>query len=174
VAICESPVFIDRHGWTRFVSMQNHYNLMVREEEREMLPLCAAEGVGVIPWSPLARGGLRAIGTRQRALETDEIGKKLYNATAEADRLVAEKVAENCAPGGVPRAQVALAWLLQQAGSHGADYWPTKPHHLDDAVGGIVDPIEQRRDWDARRPYVPHPIQCESAEDARSGCGAAR
>jgi 1-deoxyxylulose-5-phosphate synthase len=102
----------DLNGWTRFVSMQNHYNLLNREEEREMMPLCASEGVGVIPWSPLARGRLtRDWNDTTRRLETDEFGKTLYTATVDSDRKIIERVAEIATERGVPRAQVALAWL---------------------------------------------------------------
>ncbi|HEY9715665.1 MAG TPA: aldo/keto reductase, partial [Chroococcales cyanobacterium] len=105
----------ERNGWARFVSMQNYVNLLYREEEREMLPLCKAEGIGVIPWSPLARGRLtRDWDEKTARSETDEFGKKLYAATAEADRGVVQAVAQIAAKRGVPRAQVALAWLLQK------------------------------------------------------------
>lgn len=104
----------ERHGWTRFVSMQNHYNLLYREEEREMLPLCADQGVGVIPWSPLARGRLtRAWDTTSARSETDEFGKTLYQDT---DRHIVDAVAAIADERGVTRAQVALAWLLRQPG----------------------------------------------------------
>src|SRR5919205_735227 len=101
----------DLNGWTRFVSMQNHYNLLYREEEREMLPLCQAEGIGVIPWSPLARGRLTRDWDESSARsETDEFGKRLYDETS--DRAIVERVAEVAEARGVPRAQVALAWVL--------------------------------------------------------------
>src|SRR4051794_6588760 len=107
----------DRNGWTRFVTMQNHLNLLYREEEREMLPLCRAEGIGVIPWSPLARGRLtRDWDAESERARTDAFGKTLYAAMAEADRRVVERVAEIAAKRGVPRAQVALAWLLRKPG----------------------------------------------------------
>src|SRR5258706_11614562 len=97
----------DRNGWTRFASMQNHYNLLNREEEREMMPLCAAEGIGVIPWSPLARGRLtRDWNEQTNRTESDEFGKTLYAATGTADRKVVDRVAEVAAKRGVPRAQV--------------------------------------------------------------------
>src|SRR3954463_5057165 len=101
----------DLNGWTRFVTMQNHLNLLYREEEREMLPLCRAEGIGVIPWSPLARGRLtRDWDASTARSETDEFGKTLYAKTADADRQVVEAVAKVASDQGVPRAQVALAW----------------------------------------------------------------
>ena len=104
----------DLHGWTRFVSMQNHYNLLHREEEREMLPLCADQGVAVVPWSPLARGRLaRDWSTRTARSADDAYGDSLYAASVEADRKVVARVSEVAARHGVSRAQVALAWLLQ-------------------------------------------------------------
>ncbi len=103
------------NGWTRFVTMQNYVNLLYREEEREMLPLCASEGIGVIPWSPLARGRLtRDWDTASARAETDEFGRGLYAATEAADRKIVERVAEIAAARGVPRAQIALAWVLQK------------------------------------------------------------
>ena len=102
--------------------MQNHYNLLYREEEREMMPLCAAEGVGVVPWSPLARGRLtRDWGETTNRMETDEFGKTLYAATEDADRKIVERVAEVAAQRGVPRAQVALAWMVAEAVHHRPD-----------------------------------------------------
>ncbi|MEO7008143.1 MAG: aldo/keto reductase, partial [Caldimonas sp.] len=105
----------ERHGWTRFVTMQNYLNLLYREEEREMLPLCKAEGIGVIPWSPLARGRLtRDWDAASARAETDEFGRTLYAKTADADRKVVEALGAVAAKRGVPRAQVALAWVLAQ------------------------------------------------------------
>jgi len=125
----------DRHGWTRFVSMQNHYNLLYREEEREMLPLCADLGVGVIPWSPLARGRLtREWDTSSARSETDEFGKSLYQ---EGDRHIVDAVARVAEERGVSRAQVALAWLLRQPGVTAPIVGATKPQHLDDAVTSV-------------------------------------
>ncbi|MFE7789865.1 aldo/keto reductase [Streptomyces sp. NPDC057460] len=126
----------ERHGWTRFVSMQNHYNLLHREEEREMLPLCADQGVGVIPWSPLARGRLtRAWDTTSARSETDEFGKTLYQDT---DRHIVDAVAAIADERGVTRAQVALAWLLRQPGVTAPIVGATKPQHLDDAVASVA------------------------------------
>src|SRR6185437_12073681 len=107
----------DRHGWTRFVSMQNHWNLLYREEEREMMGLCADQGIGVIPWSPLARGRLTRPWETEpstKRAETDKFGKTLYAGTEDADRRVVERVGEVAEARGVPRAQIALAWLLQK------------------------------------------------------------
>ena len=150
----------DRHGWTRFVSMQNHYNLLVREEEREMLPLCEAEGVGVIPWSPLARGRLtRDWNEGSARADTDEVGKKLYNPTAEADRQVAEKVGEIAKKRGVPRAQVALAWMLHKPAVTAPIIGATKPHHLDDAVAALSLALTAEEIAALEEPYIPHAIQ---------------
>lgn len=106
----------ERNGWTKFVSMQNYLNLLYREEDREMLPLCREEGIGVIPWSPLAKGRLTRDWNEQTARsEIDEVGKAFYAKMAEADRKVVEVVAEIAAKRGIPRAQVALAWVLQKS-----------------------------------------------------------
>lgn len=124
-----------QHGWTRFVSMQNHYNLLYREEEREMLPLCADQGVAVIPWSPLARGRLtRDWDATTARTETDEFGSTLYVAS---DRAIVEQVAAVAAARGVSRAQVALAWLLRNPVITAPIVGVTKPHHLDDAVAAL-------------------------------------
>ena len=128
----------DRHGWTRFASMQNHYNLLYREEEREMLPLCADQGVAVIPWSPLARGRLtrdwRAETSRS---QTDEFGKTLYAGAEEADRAIVDAVAAVAERRGVPRAQVALAWVAANPAVTAPIVGATKPHHLTDAVAAV-------------------------------------
>jgi aryl-alcohol dehydrogenase-like predicted oxidoreductase len=150
----------DRHGWTRFASMQNHYNLIVREEEREMLPLCAAEGIGVIPWSPMARGRLtRDWEESSSRSETDQIIKKLYTKTAEADRRVVARVAEIAQKRGVPRAQVALAWVLQKPVVTAPIIGASKPHHLEDAVAAMSLGLTPDEITALEEPYVPHPIQ---------------
>src|SRR4051794_16777341 len=150
----------DRHGWTRFAAMQNHYNLIVREEEREMLPLCAAEGVGVIPWSPMARGRLtRDWEESSSRSESDQIIKKLYTKTAEADRRVVERVAEIAQRRGVPRAQVALAWVLQKPVVSAPIIGASKPHHLEDAVAALSLGLTAEEITVLEEPYVPHPIQ---------------
>jgi aryl-alcohol dehydrogenase (NADP+) len=124
----------DAHGWTRFVSMQNHYNLLMREEEREMLPLCADQGIGVIPWSPLARGRLtRDPGSTTARSETDAFGRSLY----EDDTAVIEQVRVTAEARGVSRAQVALAWLLAKPGITAPIIGATKEHHLDDAIAAV-------------------------------------
>ena len=146
-------------GWTRFISMQDHLNLLNREEEREMLPLCRAEGIGVIPWSPLARGRLTRDPKEKTArTETDEFGKTLYNANIEDDLKIIARVAEIAAKRGVPRAQVALAWLLQKPGVTAPIIGATKPQHLDDAVAALSLTLSESEIKALEEPYVPHPI----------------
>ena len=150
----------DRHGWTRFASMQNHYNLIAREEEREMLPLCASEGIGVIPWSPLARGTLtRDWQASTSRSETDQVSKRLYTKTAEADRRVVESVAAVAAKRGVPRAQVALAWLLSKQAVTAPIIGASKSNHLDDAMAALSLELTPDEIKALEEPYVPHPIQ---------------
>jgi 1-deoxyxylulose-5-phosphate synthase len=147
----------DRLGLTRFVTMQNHYNLLYREEEREMIPLCRAEGIGVLPWSPLARGllaGSRKAGT-QRA-RTDDYAHKLY--TQEADERVVEHVQQVARARGVPPAQVALAWLLQTPGVTAPIVGATKPHHLEDAVAALSLKLTSQEITELESAYVPHPV----------------
>ena len=149
----------DLHGWTRFVTMQNHLNLLYREEEREMLPLCLTEGVGVLPWSPLARGRLtRDWNEATNRTENDAVGKELYAATAATDTLVVERVAEIAAKRGVPRAQVALAWLAQKPGITAPIVGASKPHHLDDAILALSLDLSAEEIAALEEPYVPHPI----------------
>jgi aryl-alcohol dehydrogenase-like predicted oxidoreductase len=149
----------ERHGWTRFVSMQNHVNLLYREEEREMLPLCRAEGIGVIPWSPLARGRLtrdwRETSTRE---ETDEVGKRLYTAAVDADRAVIDAVAAVAAARGVPRAQVALAWVLQKPGVTAPIIGASRVGHLEDAIAALALELTPEELASLESPYVPHPV----------------
>ena len=148
-----------QNGWTPFVSMQNHYNLLYREEEREMLPLCEAEGVGVVPWSPLARGRLtRDWSETTNRLETDEFGKTLYAATEEADRKIIARVAEVAAERGVPRAQVALAWLVQKPFITAPIVGASKLHHLDDAVAALSLKLTPAEIASLEEPYVPHSV----------------
>jgi 1-deoxyxylulose-5-phosphate synthase len=149
----------DRHGWTRFVSMQNHYNLLYREEEREMLPLCADQGIGVVPWSPLARGRLtRDWNAVTERSESDEFGKYLYDETAESDRLTAQRVATVADERRVSRAQVALAWLLAQSTVTAPIIGATKPHHLDDAVAAIDVELSPSEQAFLEEPYLPHGV----------------
>jgi len=151
----------DRNGWTRFVSMQNHYNLVYREEEREMLPLCRAEGVGVIPWSPLARGLLagnrRAVRDADTVrAKTDEYASHLYD---ESDFAVVDRVVEVAKERGVPPARVALAWLIGRPGVTAPIVGASKPHHLEDALAAldlVLTPEEVKR---LEEPYKPHPVR---------------
>ena len=156
---CKSLYLSRQNGWTRFVSMQDHYNLLNREEEREMLPLCAAEGIGVLPWSPLARGRLaRAWGEKTTRMERDEVSRKLYEATDEADRKVVERVGEVSAKRGIPRAQVALAWLLSKPMVTAPIVGATNQNHLGDAVDAIKVKLSAEEIAALEEPYVPHPI----------------
>ncbi len=149
----------DAHGWTRFVSMQNHLNLLYREEEREMLPLCAAEGIGVIPWSPMARGRLtRDWRESTQRSETDEYSRTLYRATEEADRKVIDRVGEVAKARGVPRAQVALGWMLAKPGTTAPIVGASKPHHLEDAVSALSLTLTAEEIAALEEPYVPHQV----------------
>jgi aryl-alcohol dehydrogenase-like predicted oxidoreductase len=151
----------DLHGWRRFVSMQNHYNLLYREEEREMLRLCEAEGIGVLPWSPLARGLLTRPWQDSPATgraATDEYGKTLYANTADMDRTVVERVGEVASARGVPRAQIALAWLLSKPVVTAPIVGATKPRHLEDAVAALTLKLEPQEVARLEEAYVPHPI----------------
>ena len=151
----------DVRGWTRFVSMQNHYNLIYREEEREMIPQCIDQGVGVIPWSPLARGVLAGNRTRdgeRRTVRsgTDPFGDTLYNVPGDFD--VADRCAAVAAERGVPSAQVALAWLLHRPGVTAPIVGATRPGHLEDAIAAeqlSLTPDEVQR---LEELYVPHPV----------------
>jgi len=147
------------NGWTRFVTMQNYVNLLYREEEREMLPLCESEGIGVIPWSPLARGRLtRDWDTASARAETDVFGRGLYAATEAADRKIVERVAEIAAARGVPRAQIALAWVLQKRAITAPIVGATKPHHLDDAVAALSIELSAEEIGKLEELYVPHAV----------------
>jgi aryl-alcohol dehydrogenase (NADP+) len=144
------------HGWHRFVSMQDHYNLLNREEEREMLPLCADQGIGVIPWSPLARGRLtRDWDEATNRSETDEFGSKLYNP---GDRAIVERVAEVAEARGVPRAQVALAWVLSKPVVSAPIVGVTKDRHLDDAVAAVDLQLSAEEIGRLEEPYTPHAV----------------
>src|SRR5438132_5041743 len=156
---CTSLHVADRHGWTRFVSMQDHYNLLHREEEREMLPLCAAEGIGVLPWSPLARGRLaRGWDESTERSRTDEFGKTLYTANVESDRAIVERVGGIAARRGVSRATVALAWLLHKPVVTAPVVGMTRPQHLDDAVAALALKLTPEGMAALEEPYVPHPV----------------
>ncbi len=149
------------NGWTRFVSMQNHFNLLYREEEREMLGLCREEGIGVIPWSPLARGKLARPWTDEpptRRAGTDQFGRTLYKGGEASDRAIVGQVQAIAAARGIPMAQVALAWVLAQPGVTAPIVGASKPHHLEDAVAALgvtLDATELARLEDA---YVPRKV----------------
>jgi 1-deoxyxylulose-5-phosphate synthase len=146
------------NGWTRFVSMQDHYNLLNREEEREMLPLCADEKIGVIPWSPLARGRLTRDwdGVTERS-ETDEFGRRLYGQAA-SDKLIVEAVASVAAARGVPRAQIALAWVSRNPAVSAPIVGARKPAHLDDAVASLDITLTEDEVARLESPYTPHVV----------------
>ena len=144
----------DLHGWTRFVSMQNHYNLLYREEEREMLPLCVDQGVGVIPWSPLARGKLtRPWDEATTRKETDGFGQTLYR---DEDRAIVERVLEVAAKRELSPAQVALAWLLRNPAVTSPIVGVTKPSHLSDAIAAVDVELDADEIAYLEEPYVPH------------------
>jgi aryl-alcohol dehydrogenase (NADP+) len=146
----------DANGWTRFVSMQDHYNLLYREEEREMLPLCADMGVGVIPWSPLARGKLtRPWDAATARSETDEFGKTLYQPQ---DEQIVEQVARVATDRGVSPAQVALAWMLSKPVITAPIIGATKPQHLDDAVAAVELRLTDDEIALLEQPYRPHAV----------------
>ncbi|HUW54669.1 MAG TPA: aldo/keto reductase [Rhodanobacter sp.] len=150
------------HGWTRFVSMQNHYNLLYREEEREMMPLCRDAGVAVIPWSPLARGRLtRAWNESSERQQTDEFGKTLY-VVPDADRLVVDAVAAIAAARGVPRGQVALAWMLGKPWVTAPIVGASKAQHLDDAVAALSLSLTPGEVSALEEHYVPHAVSGHS------------
>ena len=149
----------DRNGWARFVSMQNHINLIYREEEREMLPLCAREGIGVIPWSPLARGRLtRDWDETSLRSETDPASQSFYLNPREADRQIVERVAAIAARRGVSRAQIALAWLLSKPTITAPIVGATKLPFLADAVAALSIRLDSEDIAALEEPYVPRPI----------------
>ena len=151
----------DLHGWTRFISMQPHYNLLYREEEREMFGLCKAEGIGVIPWSPLARGKLARPWEDQPSTAragSDEFGATLYGKTADADRGVVERVTEMAGRRGVPQSQIALAWLLHRPGVTSPIVGASKPNHLEDAVSALTVELSAEEIAALEAPYVPHAV----------------
>jgi aryl-alcohol dehydrogenase-like predicted oxidoreductase len=150
----------DLNGWTGFISMQNHYNLLYREEEREMIPLCESEGIGVIPWSPLARGRLARPwqAEKTKRLETDQFGKSMYSQTEAADKLVVDRLAKLAKQRGVPQAQIALAWLLGKPAVTAPIVGATKPHHLPDAVAALSVRLTPQEIASIEEPYAPHPV----------------
>ena len=150
----------DRHGWTRFVSMQPHYNLVYREEEREMIPLCQDQGIGVIPWSPLARGLLTGNRGKERneteRARTDAFGKSLYGAESDFD--VVHRLAEVAAGRGVPAAQVALAWMLGKPAITAPIVGASKPGHLEDALAALSVKLTDEEVRRLEELYQPHPV----------------
>ena len=150
----------DLHGWTRFVSMQNHYNLIYREEEREMMPLCRAEGIGIIPWSPLARGRLARpwLSETTKRSETDRFGNFMYAKTEEADRAVIDRLAELAKQRGVAMASLALAWMLAKPGIVAPIVGASKPHHLGNAVAALAVTLSPEEVASLEEPYTPHPV----------------
>jgi aryl-alcohol dehydrogenase-like predicted oxidoreductase len=149
----------DLHGWTRFVSMQPHYNLIYREEEREMLPLCQDQKIAVIPYSPVAKGLLTRKPNKERnetlRAQTDAIGKRLYNVE---DLTVAQRVYDVAEARGLPMAQIALAWMLSKPVVTAPIIGATKPHHLDDAVAAISVQLTSEEIQHLEEAYQPHPI----------------
>jgi aryl-alcohol dehydrogenase-like predicted oxidoreductase len=158
---CKALHLADKHGWTRFVSMQNHYNLIYREEEREMMGLCASEGIGVIPWSPIARGRLarpsESKETTHRS-ETDEFGKRLYTFAEDADRRVIASVEHIAKARGVSMAQIAIAWMLSKPSITAPIIGATKPLHLSDAVSAVNLTLTAEEITALEAPYIPHAV----------------
>jgi aryl-alcohol dehydrogenase-like predicted oxidoreductase len=149
----------ERHGWTKFISMQPQVNLVYREEEREMIPLCIDQGVAVLPWSPLARGMLtRDWNEKTARSETDMFSAYLYRATAENDRQIVEVVAEIAKERGLPRAQIAMAWLLGKAGITAPIIGATKPSHLSDAIASLDVMLSAEEVKRLESPYLPHQV----------------
>lgn len=159
--LTKSLYLADLHGWTRFVSMQNHYNLVYREEEREMIPLCREEGLGLIPWSPLARGFLAGNRTRDEAHPTkrsknDDYADRMYY--QDYDFEVVDRVVELAAAKDVSAAQVALAWLLHRPGVTAPIVGATKMEHLEEAVGALKVDLTDEDMRTLEEPYRPHPV----------------
>ena len=149
----------ERNGWARFVSMQNHLNLLYREEEREMLPLCGEQGIGVIPWSPLARGRLtRPWGEATARSEGDRFGSMLYARTDDADRAVVEAVGDFAAAKGVPMAQVSLAWVLAKPEVTAPIVGVSKLAQLEDALAALEVTLSPEELAALEAPYIPHPV----------------
>jgi aryl-alcohol dehydrogenase-like predicted oxidoreductase len=147
------------HGWARFATMQNYVNLLYREEEREMLPLCEAEGIGVIPWSPLARGRLtRDWDDVTERSETDGFAKRLFASVNEADKEIVNRVAKVARDRDLPRVQIALAWVLQKQPVSAPIIGATKPQHLDDAIAALSVKLTGEEVAYLEEPYVAHPI----------------
>ena len=145
-------------GWARFVTMQNHYNLLYREEEREMIPVCRAESIGVIPWSPLARGLLANRPGETLRSQTDDYAKRLYGAAAESDQKVIVRVSKLAAGHGVPPARIALAWLFHKPWITAPILGVSKPHQLGDALAALQIKLTSEEIAALEEPYIPHPI----------------
>ena len=150
----------DLHGWTRFVSMQNHYNLLYREEEREMMGLCQDQGIGVIPWSPLARGRLARPWNSEttKRNDTDQFAKSIYTRTADADKKVIDRLEELSKKRGTPMATLALAWMLSKPFVTSPIVGATKPNHLSDAVAALSIKLTPEEIAALEEPYIPHPV----------------
>ena len=158
---CKALYLADRYELTRFISMQNHYNLLYREEEREMIALCLSEGIGVIPWSPLARGRLTRPWEDEPSTnrgKTDEFGKHLYARTESADKSIVERVGEIAEKRGVSRAQVGLAWLLSKPAVTAPIVGASKPRHLDDAIAAVSLKLTDDEIESLESAYIPHPV----------------
>lgn len=155
----KSLYLADLHGWTRFISMQNHYNLLYREEEREMMPLCEDQGIGVIPWSPMARGKLtRNWEETTPRSGTDEFGKTLYASNEASDREIVDRVRKVAEARGVSRAQVALAWMLHKPFVTAPIIGATKAHHLEDALAAIKLSLSDEEIAELEAPYTPRAV----------------
>jgi aryl-alcohol dehydrogenase-like predicted oxidoreductase len=149
----------ERNGWAKFATMQNHLNLLHREEEREMLPLCRDQGIGVLPWSPLARGRLtRDWDASSERMVTDSFGTALYKDALESDRQIVDAVAKVAARRGVPRAQIALAWVAQTPGVTAPIVGATKISHLEDAVAALAIKLTSEEIAELQASYRPHSI----------------
>ncbi len=160
---CKALYVAQENGWTRFVTMQNHYNLLYREEEREMMPLCLEEAIGVLPWSPLARGRLaRPWAQGSPRTETDHYGNALYERTEDADRQIVERVGAIAAVRGVPMAQIALAWIRQKPFITAPIVGASKPRHVEDAVAALALKLEPAEIAALEEPYIPHAIVGQS------------
>ncbi len=148
------------NGWARFVSMQNHLNLLYREEEREMMGLCRSEQIGVLPWSPLARGRLTRAWKSEttKRVETDAFGKSMYTQTEKVDEQVVDALGKLSEQRGIPRAQLALAWLLSRPGVTAPIVGATKPQHLSDAVAALDVQLTKDEAASLEAPYAPHPV----------------
>jgi aryl-alcohol dehydrogenase-like predicted oxidoreductase len=155
----KSLYLADLHGWTRFISMQNHYNLLYREEEREMMPLCEDQGIGVIPWSPMARGKLtRDWEETTPRSGTDEFGKTLYTSNEASDREIVDRVRKTAEARGVSRAQVALAWMLHKPFVTAPIIGATKAHHLEDALAALELSLSDEEIAELEAPYTPRAV----------------